>query len=153
MAGLPAADPLTSDTIWGLDELPARLVVLGGGPIGCELGQAFARLGSMVMIVEAPPALVPRERAEVGTFLAECLRGEGVDVRTGLRAESVTADGEGSWALRLDDGTTVGFDRILVAVGRRPNTAESGLDEAGVELDERGHVVTDDRLATTGDHI
>ncbi|MGF1600265.1 MAG: dihydrolipoyl dehydrogenase family protein [Acidimicrobiales bacterium] len=151
--GLDGADPLTSDTVWDLEELPARLVVLGGGPIGCELGQAFSRLGSAVTIVEALPTLVARESAEVGAFLAERLRDEGVDVRTSVRAESVTDDGAGAWVLHLGDGTTVGFDRILVAVGRRPNTAGLGLDEIGVELDDRGHVAVDDRLATTGDRI
>ena len=150
--GLAAADPLTSDTVWGLDELPERLLVLGGGPIGCELGQAFARFGSAVTIVEALPSLVPRESADVGGFLAERLRAEGVEVRTGARARSVTADGAG-WAVHLDDGAAIGFDRVLVAVGRRPATAELGLDLVGVETDERGHVVVDELMATTGDHI
>ncbi|MGF1599180.1 MAG: dihydrolipoyl dehydrogenase family protein [Acidimicrobiales bacterium] len=150
--GLADADPLTSDTIWALDELPGRLAVLGGGPIGCELGQAFARLGSAVTIVEALPTLVPRESVDVGVFLAHCLEGEGVDVRTGVRAHSVTPDGS-AWTLHLDDDTTIGFDRVLVAVGRRPVTADLGLELVGVETDDRGHVVVDDRMATTGDHI
>ncbi len=72
--GLLAADPLRSDTVWALDELPPRLVILGGGAIGCELGQAFARLGSSVTIVEAMPTLLPAEVADVGLFLAEHLR-------------------------------------------------------------------------------
>ena len=71
--GLADADPLTSDTVWALDRLPSRLVVLGGGPIGCELGQAFARLGSQVTIVEALPTLVPREMSDVGEALAVAL--------------------------------------------------------------------------------
>lgn len=150
--GLAEADPLTSNTIWGLDELPARLAVLGGGPIGCELGQAFARLGSAVTIVEALPTLMPRESAEVGGFLAERLGSEGVDVRTGVRARSVAPD-KASWSLQLDDGTSVVFDRILVAVGRRPNTEDLDLEEVGVETDESGHVVVERRMITTGDHI
>ncbi len=150
--GLADAEPLTSDTVWGLEVLPPRLVVLGGGPIGCELGQAFARLGSAVTIVEALPTLVPREHADVGTFLARQLTIEGIDVRTDVRAESVSAQASG-WSLHLHDGTDVGFDRILVAVGRRPNTADLGLASVGVETDDRGHIVVDDRLATTGDHI
>lgn len=150
--GLADAEPLTSDTIWGLDVLPGRLVVLGGGPIGCELGQAFARLGSEVTIIEALPGLVPREQADVGALLARSLEAEGIDVRTAVRAQSVSARGSG-WSLHLDDGSEVGFDRILVAVGRMPNTADLGLESVGVEVDERGHVVVDDRMATTGDHV
>jgi pyruvate/2-oxoglutarate dehydrogenase complex dihydrolipoamide dehydrogenase (E3) component len=152
IAGLADAEPLTSDTIWALEELPRRLVVLGGGPIGCELGQAFARLGSAVTIIEALPTLVPREAADVGDFLAACLRDEGVDVRTAVRAESVARSGAG-WAISLDDGTSVGFDRIVVAVGRRPNTVDLGLENVGVEMDQRGHVVVDELLRTTGDRI
>jgi pyruvate/2-oxoglutarate dehydrogenase complex dihydrolipoamide dehydrogenase (E3) component len=150
--GLTEADPLTSDTVWGLTELPPRLVVLGGGAIGCELGQAFGRLGSAVTIIEAQPTLLPGERPDVGSFLAERLRAEGVDVRTGVTAEAVTADGA-SWTVHLDDASRVGFDRILVAVGRRPSTADLGLDLVGVEVDSRGNVVVDDTLATTADHI
>jgi len=160
--GLAGADPLTSDNVWGLDRLPGRLVVLGGGPIGCELGQAFARLGSTVTIVEALPHLLPREAPDVGAFLAGALRAEGVDVRVGVRALSVArsavgAAGSGAGrtggVLVLDDGAEVPFDRILVAVGRRPATADLGLDTVGVELDERGHVMVDERLATTGSRI
>jgi len=150
--GLADVDPLTSDTVWGLDRLPGRLVVLGGGPIGCELGQAFARLGSSVTIVEALPYLLPREAPDVGAFLAAALRAEGVDVRVGVRAQSVTG-AAGAAVLMLDDGAEVPFDRILVAVGRRPATADLGLDTVGVELDERGHVAVDERLATTGNRI
>ncbi len=154
--GLAGVDPLTSDTVWGLDRLPGRLVVLGGGPIGCELGQAFARLGSAVTIVEALPQLLPREAPDLGAFLAEALRSEGVDVRVGIRALSVMGAGVGAargGVLVLDDGAEVAFDRLLVAVGRRPATADLGLGTVGVALDERGHVVVDERLATTGSRI
>lgn len=150
--GLLDAGPLTSDTIWSLDTLPPRLVVLGGGPIGCELGQAFARLGSSVTIVEAMDTLLPQEEVGVGRFLAHCLAGEGIEVRVGTRATAVTADDSG-WRLHLDDGPPVGFDRILVAAGRRPNTDDLGLAAVGVATDERGRVVVDRQLATTGDNI
>lgn len=151
--GLAEADPSTSDTIWRLEELPSRLAVLGGGPIGCELGQAFARLGSSVTLVESEATLLPREDPDVGRFLGRCLADEGVTVHTGVRATSVEPDGVGAWVLTLDNGSTIGFDHILVATGRTPNTAELGLDEVGVELDDRGYVVVDSRLATTADHI
>ncbi len=87
--GLAAAQPLTSDTVWELERLPGRLLVLGGGAIGCELGQAFARLGSAVTIVEAEAHLLPREAPDIGRFLARCLAEEGVTVRAGARVQAV----------------------------------------------------------------
>jgi pyruvate/2-oxoglutarate dehydrogenase complex dihydrolipoamide dehydrogenase (E3) component len=147
----------TSDTIWDLDELPGRLTVLGGGPVGCELAQAFARLGSAVTVVEALPTLLPRESAEVGEFLATRLAAEGVDVRTGVRADSVAGpavDGdESGGTVHLDDGTDVDFDALLVAVGRRPSTSDLGLGTVGVDLDGVGNVVVDDMMRTTADRI
>ena len=86
--GLERAAPLTTDTVWALDALPERLVVLGGGPVGCELGQAFARLGSRVTIVEHAPRLLPREDPEVGDLLARRFTAEGIDVRTSGLAPS-----------------------------------------------------------------
>lgn len=150
--GLSQVAPLTTDTIWELDTLPARFVVLGGGAVGCELGQAFSRLGSTVTIVEAAPTLLPEAEAEVGDLLADRFRREGIDVRTGTSGTCVT-DTPAGGRLHLDDGSTVDFDRILVAVGRQPNTADLGLDRVGVELDDRGHVIVDDTLRSTGDHI
>ncbi len=150
--GLVDADPLTSHNVWDLKALPARLVVLGGGPIGCELGQAFGRLGSNVTLIEAEAGLLPREPSEVGAYLGEVLRSEGIDVRVGVRAESVEAH-EGAYRVNLADGTSVDFDRILVAVGRRANSANLGLELVGVDVDERGHVVVDDTMRTTGDNI
>ena len=157
--GLADAAPLTTDTIWELEELPPRLVVLGGGPIGCELGQAFARLGAEVTIVELEPRLLPREEPEASEAVRAALVREGVDVRTGARAAGVTPspDGRGGWRLALDRAGAapdeVAFDRILVAVGRRPRTAELGLDTAGIEVDDRGAVVVDDRLRTTNPRV
>jgi pyruvate/2-oxoglutarate dehydrogenase complex dihydrolipoamide dehydrogenase (E3) component len=157
--GLADAAPLTTDTVWELEELPRRLVVLGGGPIGCELGQAFARLGAEVTIVELEPRLLPREEPEASEAVRAALVREGVDVRTGARAAGVTPspDGHGGWRLALDRAGAapdeVGFDRILVAVGRRPRTADLGLDAAGIEVDDRGSVVVDDRLRTTNPRV
>ncbi len=150
--GIGDADPLTSETVWGLESLPNRLTVLGGGPVGCELGQAFSRLGSTVTIVESGATLLPRQDPDVGAFLATRFGEEGIDVRTGVEAHTVTSDGDG-WRLTLSDGSSVTFDRILVATGHQPNTSDLGLETVGVELDEDGHVVVDDCLATTGDRI
>jgi pyruvate/2-oxoglutarate dehydrogenase complex dihydrolipoamide dehydrogenase (E3) component len=150
--GLAAADPLTNETVWDLRERPDRLAILGGGPIGCELGQAFQRLGSQVTLVQRRGYLLPKEEPRARELIAERLRSDGVDLRLGTkpvrvedaRALVVSADGHEE---RIE------FDRILVAAGRRPETDGLGLETVGVELDDRGGVKVDDRLATTGRHI
>lgn len=153
--GLAAAGALTSDTIWDLTSLPERLVVLGGGSIGCELGQAFARLGSRVTIVEGTDRILPREDAAASAVVAASLTGEGVRILTGVpvaAVETAAAAGPGG-RLRLKDGSRVDYDELLVAVGRSPRTAGMGLAAAGVEVDKRGFVIVDARLRTTNRHI
>ncbi len=150
--GLADAEPLTSDNVWSLTTLPARLLVLGGGSIGCELGQAFARLGSAVTIVEAAPRLLIREDADAASVLASALAGDGLTVRTAVAVTKVSGAG-GSWSAELADGSEVGFDRILVAVGRRPRTAGLGLEQAGIDTDARGYVKVDQRLRTTNPRV
>ncbi len=153
--GLEDADPLTNETVFGLTELPGRLAVLGGGPIGCELGQAFARLGSEVTLVEALPRLLPREEPFAGELLLEVLREEGVDVRVASRVTRVEATEGGAGALTLEGkpGEPIEFDRILLATGRAPVTDGLGLEAVGVETDAAGAVVVDEQLRTTGDRI
>ncbi len=154
--GLESVPYLTSDTLWDLQHLPGRLVVLGGGSIGCELGQAFARLGSQVTIVEGLPRILPREDSDASEVVLRSLRADGVSVRTGQRAVSVTATDDDSGTLLITDGETtthVAFDQLLVAVGRAPNTGDTGLDAAGVVLDDRGFVVVDPMLRTTNKRI
>ena len=153
--GLTEIEPLTSDTVWDLTELPGRLVVLGGGPVGCELGQAFARLGSEVTIIETTERLVPREEPEAGIALAAALSAEGVRVLTGT---TVTNACGGPGALELEvsgpGGTSVvRADRVLVSAGRQPRTAGLGLEAAGVRLDDHGHVVVDAKLRTSNRRI
>ena len=139
LPGLDAAGFVTSETIWGLTELPRRLVVLGGGPIGCELAQCFAQLGSQVTQVQRGDALLSREDSEVSAAVAEALRADGVDVSLGteaLRCEG-TADDERRIVVR--DHTshterTIAFDVLLVAVGRAPRVTGFGLEELGVRL-------------------
>ncbi len=150
--GLADAAPLTNESVFGLTQLPGRLLVLGGGSIGCELGQAFARLGSRVRIVEAAERLLVREDADAAALVTQALAGDGVEVRTGVAVTAVRPDGS-AWVAELDDGTASGFDAVLVAVGRRPRTSSLGLDVAGVELDERGFVRVDARLRTTNPRI
>lgn len=163
LPGLAEAEPLTSDTLWDLTERPERLVVLGGGPIGSELGQAFARLGSQVTIVEMAPAIIPREEPEASAVLTAQLSAEGIDVLAGTTARRVETDEAGTRHLVVspsdaaaEDGAaerTIPFDRILVAVGRRPTTRDLGLEAAGVELTDRGAIAVDDRLRTSNPRI
>ncbi len=150
--GLVETDPLTSDTIWALDTLPARLLVVGGGSIGCELGQAFARLGTQVSIVQSRPRLLMREDPDAAALLTAALIADGVTVHTGTSVTRIRAATPG-WSAVLADGTEIGFDRVLVAAGRRPRTADLGLDAAGVDLDERGYVRVDERLRTSNRRI
>ncbi len=151
--GLDGVDYLTSDTVWELSELPEELVVLGGGSIGCELGQAFARLGSRVSVVEGAPRILPREDPLAAAELARALVDDGVALRTGSGVARVEATGPGSGVLHLEDGQRVPFSRLLVAVGRAPRTGDVGLAAAGVEVDDRGFVVVDDLLRTTNPRI
>ncbi|WAX77475.1 dihydrolipoyl dehydrogenase family protein [Streptomyces sp. KMM 9044] len=145
--GLAEAGPLTSDTVWELTALPRRLVVLGGGPIGCELGQAFARLGSQVTLVEAMDRLVPREEPRASQVLRERLEAEGATVLTGYRAEKVDAGAVHG------PGGPLPYDTLLAVTGRRADTDGLGLEAAGVELTETGHVRTDGRLRTANHRI
>ncbi|MEJ7808324.1 MAG: FAD-dependent oxidoreductase, partial [Telluria sp.] len=136
--GLDTVDYLTSDTVWNLRALPKRLVVLGGGPIGCELTQAFARFGSEVTQVEIAPRLLPREDADAAAMVTERLQNEGVHVASAHKALRVeTADGGGR--LICDhNGNEVSFDfdALLLALGRSANVEGFGLQELGVRLTE-----------------
>ena len=147
--GLPDAAPLTSENVWDLGELPRRLLVVGGGPLGCELGQAFARLGSAVTLIQSGPRLLPRDEPRAGELIARSLQADGVDVRTGVRLESVEARAGGGGTATLPGGASIEFDRILVAAGREPGTEGLCLDAAGVELAEDGAVRVDGRMRTS----
>ena len=149
--GLDEMGYFTSDTIWDLREVPNRLVVLGGGPIGSELAQAFSRFGSRVTIVEQAPHLLTREDEDVSVLLGKQFESEGIELlanHTALRVESV----EGGHVLVCSNEDAseirVPFDEILVAVGRKPNTDGLGLEEVGVTLGEKGEVVVDEFLRT-----
>ena len=152
--GLRESNPRTSDTIWELDALPDRLVVIGAGAIGCELGQAFSRLGSTVTLIEAAPRILPMLGAQVAEVVGAQMRSEGMNVLEGSMVTSVEGDtSAGAAVVIIDDGTRIDCDEILVAVGRRANTKDIGLEGIGVELDEHGHVIVDDLLQTTNSHV
>ena len=145
--GLDGPHVLSTDTVWDLTERPARLVVLGGGTVGCELGQAFARLGAQVTIVEAADRLLPGEDADAARLVTASLSRDGATVLTGVPASAVQDEPEGVRVV-LGDGRSVAADAVLVALGRRPDSAGLDLPAAGVSTDERGFVVVDARLRT-----
>ncbi|MGK2947755.1 MAG: dihydrolipoyl dehydrogenase family protein [Acidimicrobiales bacterium] len=145
--GLETIDPLTNETLFDLARQPASLVVLGGGPIGVEMAQAFARLGTQVTLIEAEDRVLPREDTEASAIIARALAADGVDLRLETRLERVEADAPVA-QLHLSAGAPVEAERVLVAVGRRPVSRGFGLEEIGVRLDERGFVQTDDTLRT-----
>jgi len=131
-----------------LTSLPAHLVVLGGGYIGCELGQAFRRLGARVTIVQRGPHLLDREDPEISEAIEGVFRAEGIELLLGASAKRA-APRAGGAVVAVDDGREVAGSHLLVALGRRPNTDDLGCAEAGVALDARGSVQVDDRYRTT----
>ncbi|MFB2864427.1 FAD-dependent oxidoreductase [Aeromonas sp. MdU4] len=155
LPGLEQVPYLTSDTLWKLRTAPRQLLVLGGGPIGCELAQSFALLGVPVTLVELSDQLLPREEREVADALAEQMSRDGVRVLTGWRAERADylSSAEGDLPIRLqlrrgDDTLVVEGDQLLLALGRVANVSGFGLEELGVELTPRGTVAVDGFLAT-----
>ena len=149
--GLEEVGYLTSDTVWGLRELPRRLLVLGGGPIGCELAQAFARLGSQVTLMEMQPRILIREDADVAALVEAALRADGVELLTGHKALQARFDAGERRMLAQGPGgeAEVAFDAVLCALGRVARTQGYGLEELGVELRANGTVAADASLRTS----
>jgi pyruvate/2-oxoglutarate dehydrogenase complex dihydrolipoamide dehydrogenase (E3) component len=148
--GIEQTGYLTSDTLWGLRELPARLVVLGCGPVGCELAQAFARFGARVTLVEMLPRLLMREDPEISALLEQRFREEGMDVRTGHRAKEFRVEAGRKVLICEHAGRelAIEFDTLLVAVGRVANTEGYGLEELGIPVSKARTVETDAYLQT-----
>lgn len=137
--GLEQVDYLTSDNLWNLRQLPQRLLVLGGGPIGCELAQAFQLLGSQVTLVEMGPRVLSNEDTDTSALLQKQLRDDGVDLRLNHRAEKFVVDESGQATLVTEhenETVELAFDRVLIALGRQANTQGFGLEELGVEVDK-----------------
>jgi dihydrolipoamide dehydrogenase len=148
--GIEKIEVLTSDTVWDIRALPPRLVVLGGGPIGCELAQAFARFGSKVAQVEMLPRLLIREDPEVSAMIAQRFREEGVQVLVGHRAKKIETDGSRKILVCEHESAEVRieFDALLCAVGRVPNTTGYGLEELGIPVTKARTVETNEYLQT-----
>lgn len=153
--GLEEIQYFTSDTIWTLETQPKQLCILGGGPIGCELAQAFARLGTQVTLVEPLSQLLPREDAEVGAHLESQLKKEGVKVLTKTKATAFSQEEMGFNAEFIKDEQVfqAGFDTLLVAVGRKANTKGFGLEALGVETRQNGTIAADALLRTNFSNI
>ena len=150
MPGLDQVAYLTNSSMMMVDFLPRHLVVIGGSYIGLEFGQMYRRFGSEVTVVEMAPRLVAREDEDVSAAIKEIVEREGVNVR--LNAECISLSRRGSdivAAVDCTDGAPeVAGSHLLLAVGRRPNTDDLGLDRAGVNRDERGYIIVDDELQT-----
>ncbi|GAB3078798.1 dihydrolipoyl dehydrogenase family protein [Pedococcus soli] len=149
--GLREAKPWTNREATTTRRIPERLAVLGGGVVACELAQVFQALGSAVTVVEQAPGLLGRNEEFAGTAVEEALRRDGVDVRTGTKAEEVSRLGPtGEVTVHLEGGGTVVADELLVAVGRTPATHGLGLDSVGAELTEAGYVSVTERMEVEG---
>jgi pyruvate/2-oxoglutarate dehydrogenase complex dihydrolipoamide dehydrogenase (E3) component len=148
--GLDQVKHLDNSLIMGLDVLPPHLVIVGGSYIGLEFAQIYRRFGSQVTVVEMAPRLIAREDEDVSAAIADILRREGIEVRLG--AECITlAERDGGISVGLDCETgapEVVGTHLLLAVGRRPNTDDLGVDKAGIAVDKRGYIQVDDQLRT-----
>ncbi|MDT7565424.1 MAG: hypothetical protein QOG76_4048 [Pseudonocardiales bacterium] len=149
------------DGVWtnreatGMKEVPRRLLVLGGGPVGVEMAQVVRRLGGEAVLVEGADRLLPREPAPLGEALGEALRRDGIELRLGMHATAALREGD-EFVLRFDGGTDLRGDRLLVATGRRPRVEGIGLETVGVAVDPRGipvdeHLRAGERLWAIGD--
>jgi pyruvate/2-oxoglutarate dehydrogenase complex dihydrolipoamide dehydrogenase (E3) component len=153
--GLAEAGYLTNETIFNLTALPARLVVIGGGPIGCEMAQAFARLGSEVTVVDRGGHVLSREDADAAEIVQQAMAADGVRFELGAKTLEVRRQGEEK-VLVLEVGGAkkeLAADAILVAAGRTPNVSGLGLEAAGVRYDEQKGVEVDDHLRTSNPRI
>jgi pyruvate/2-oxoglutarate dehydrogenase complex dihydrolipoamide dehydrogenase (E3) component len=151
MPGLDEVPYLTNSSMMDVDFIPEHLVIVGGSYIGLEFGQMFRRFGSEVTIVEMGDRLIRREDEDVSAAILELLEGEGIHVR--LNAKCISLSSEGTNVVARVECTAgapeVGGTHLLLAVGRRPNTDDLGLDAAGIAVDERGYIVVDDELRTS----
>jgi len=153
--GLDEVEYLTNETVFSLTELPRRIGIIGAGPIGCELAQTFARLGSEVFLVEAAHGILPREDPEASEIVHKSLKREGVRLLCCGQETRVRKDGEHTRLSLESHGKSYDepVDKLLVAVGRAPNVESLNLEDAGVEYDLRQGVVVDDKLRTSNRRI
>ena len=149
--GLGRVDFLTTDNLWNIRELPKRLLVAGGGPIGSELAQCFARLGSQVTQVELMPDILSREDDEFSQALRRRFANEGIDVRINTKCKEIVVENGKQFMLCEKDGLDqrIEFDKVLIALGRTANSRGFGLENIGLKLGLSGTICVDDYLRTT----
>ena len=146
---------MTHENVFDLTECPPRLLVIGGGPLGCELAQAFCRLGSKVTIVEKEPMFLSQEERDAAQILSGALARDGIDVRLNTDAVSVREQGNEKFVDLVSDDyrSTVVVDQILVGIGRRPNVENLNLEAVGVKYNRDSGVQVNDFLQTTNSRI
>jgi len=147
--GLKEVGPLTSDNVWNLNSLPSRLVVLGGGPVGCELAQSFARFGSKVTLIEMASRIMSREDVDVSEHVEERFKQDGMQVLTRHKALKIEPSEKILICENQGQQIKIPFDEIIVALGRKANVTGFGLQELGIEISNKGTVVADEFLRTT----
>lgn len=155
LPGIEQSGYLSSDTVWNLRQQPKRMVVLGGGPIGCELAQSLQRLGTSVTLIQRGPRIMPREDEEISARVTERLQQEGMRILTdhsAIRFEQGTGEKQ-VVCEHLGEEITVAYDEILIALGRRPNISGFGLEELGVTVSPRGTIAADPFLRTNYSNI
>lgn len=153
LPGLSGIDYLTNVSILELDTLPAHLVIVGGSYIALEFAQMYRRFGARVTVVERGPRLASREDEDVSATVREILEAEGIDIVVGADDVRITKTDKGFELTPRAGAEPIAGSHLLMAVGRRPNTDDLGLDAAGVQTDARGYIVVDDQLKTNVDHI
>lgn len=151
--GLADVDYLTNVSILELDTVPEHLVVVGGSYIALEFAQMYRRFGARVTVVEKGPRLASREDHDVSDTIRDILENEGIDIIVGADDIRIAKRDNGFELTSRSDAAPIAGSHLLLAVGRRPNTDDLGLDQAGVRTDERGYIVVDDQLRTSVEHI
>jgi pyruvate/2-oxoglutarate dehydrogenase complex dihydrolipoamide dehydrogenase (E3) component len=153
--GLAEAGYLTNETVFDLTELPRSLLVIGGGPLGCELAQAFARFGCRTYITHDEPLFLPKEERDAAQMVSDALACDGVEIHLNTRAMNVRVEGGRKLVETINEGNlaTIGVDAILTGIGRVPAVAGLGLEAAGVAYDADGGIHVDDHLRTSNRRI
>jgi pyruvate/2-oxoglutarate dehydrogenase complex dihydrolipoamide dehydrogenase (E3) component len=149
--GLEDSGFVTNENMYSLERLPTKLVVLGAGPVGLEMAQAFRRLGSRVTLIEAQSHILPNEDDDVSSILTEILRADGIAIYTGITAERISCE-QNRKTVHCSKGLSFDCDALLVAVGRRPNVDDLGLESAGVDYTPKG-IKVDRHMRTSKAHI